>query len=533
MDQELSQVENKIWDNVIIGTGMGAAALGYALAKAGQSVLFCEKGSQREEENKSDLAGFAEKNLNNPFNFELRKEIFNKMGRFVDPLFETSDISKKSKITKLFPMLGAGVGGSSAIYGMVLERFFPYDFENNDWPIRFSSLEPFYQQAESLFAVHGQQDPLKLDQSFSYINRTYQEVHPVNNVLIKYLRENNYHPYLLPLANKRINNCNTCQGYLCNQNCKNDAWNTLIQPALMYPFSKLLTRTEVISLVANSDQIQSAIMQMDNRMLKIKGKRFILGAGAINTPKILLQSKSLHHPDGIGNHFSVVGKFLMRHLVDLYALNLKGSYGQTGSVKEFGFNDFYSFNNYKFGNIQSFGALPAEDLIANDLLFKLMQNKKTLNSISVQTFLPIVKKIIKYITQPSTLLAATMEDEPCAENSIYLNERNEPYLKYRISSSDQEKLKVFRSHILKLFKPFNPRIIKMAESNEMLGHICGTCRMGNDPRKSVVDQYNKVHGIKNLYVVDSSFLPASGGTNPALTLVANSLRVADHLIKSQ
>lgn len=126
-----------------------------------------------------------------------------------------------------------------------------------------------------------------------------------------------------------------------------------------------------------------------------------------------------------------------------------------------------------------------------------------------------------------------MEDEPLAENSIYFNEVNELYLRYHISSRDQEKLKLFRGHILELFKPFSPRIIKMAESNEMLGHICGTCRMGRDPRKSVIDQYNKVHGLKNLYIVDSSFLPTSGGTNPALTLVANSLRVADHLTKNQ
>ena len=167
MYQELSQVENKIWDNVIVGTGMGSAAVGYALAKAGQSVLFCEKGCLRED-NTSDLIGFAENNLKNPLDLEQRKEIFNKMGRFADPFFENNDIRKKPKIQKLFPMLGAGVGGSSAIYGMVLERFFPYDFENNDWPIRFSNLEPFYQQAESLFEVHGQLDPLKLDQNFRF-----------------------------------------------------------------------------------------------------------------------------------------------------------------------------------------------------------------------------------------------------------------------------------------------------------------------------------------------------------------------------
>lgn len=64
----------------------------------------------------------------------------------------------------------------------------------------------------------------------------------------------------------------------------------------------------------------------------------------------------------------------------------------------------------------------------------------------------------------------------------------------------------------------------------MLAHVCGTCRFGDDPASSVLDRNNRAHGVANLYVVDASFFPSSGGTNPALTIAANALRVAEHML---
>jgi choline dehydrogenase-like flavoprotein len=61
------------------------------------------------------------------------------------------------------------------------------------------------------------------------------------------------------------------------------------------------------------------------------------------------------------------------------------------------------------------------------------------------------------------------------------------------------------------------------------GHVCGTCRFGTDPASSVLDPWNRAHGLSNLFVVDASFFPTSGGINPALTIAANALRVAYHL----
>jgi len=81
-----------------------------------------------------------------------------------------------------------------------------------------------------------------------------------------------------------------------------------------------------------------------------------------------------------------------------------------------------------------------------------------------------------------------------------------------------------------VLRPYRVRLVKQAENNRLLAHVCGTCRFGTDPKDSVLDAHNRAHGLSNLYIVDGSFFPSSGGTNPALTIAANALRVADHLI---
>jgi choline dehydrogenase-like flavoprotein len=94
---------------------------------------------------------------------------------------------------------------------------------------------------------------------------------------------------------------------------------------------------------------------------------------------------------------------------------------------------------------------------------------------------------------------------------------------------DLERIKLFRGLISNVLKPYRIMLVKQAENNRLLAHACGTCRFGVNPSESVLDPTNRAHGLSNLYVVDSSFFPSSGGTNPSLTIAANALRVAAHI----
>lgn len=101
---------------------------------------------------------------------------------------------------------------------------------------------------------------------------------------------------------------------------------------------------------------------------------------------------------------------------------------------------------------------------------------------------------------------------------------------YRINECSRKRIAHFRRKVKALLHPYPFTFIKNAENNERLAHACGTCRFGHDPAVSVLDSYNRAHGLDNLYVVDASFFPTSSGTNPSLTIAANALRVADHIL---
>ena len=129
-------------------------------------------------------------------------------------------------------------------------------------------------------------------------------------------------------------------------------------------------------------------------------------------------------------------------------------------------------------------------------------------------------------------MASIVVDTPELKNRVW-SECGKTFFIFQIPKADQQKIQSFRKKLKGIFKPFGLWFIASSEKNEMLAHACGTCRMGNDPSSSVVDSENRVHAINNLYVVDGSFFPTSGGTNPALTIAANSLRVADILLNSE
>jgi choline dehydrogenase-like flavoprotein len=132
------------------------------------------------------------------------------------------------------------------------------------------------------------------------------------------------------------------------------------------------------------------------------------------------------------------------------------------------------------------------------------------------------------------ILAATLEDFPYADNRVEPARTDAQgarlAIEYRVRDADRARIAAFRKKMGEVLSGYSFKLIKQAENNQRIAHVCGTCRFGDDPATSVLDRNNRAHGLANLYVVDSSFFPSSGGTNPSLTIAANALRVADHLL---
>jgi len=177
-------------------------------------------------------------------------------------------------------------------------------------------------------------------------------------------------------------------------------------------------------------------------------------------------------------------------------------------------------------------------VLADELEEDLTKKYPWFVSKSFSLFKPIVSVVLNKMFSNSLILASIKEDLPYQDNRVELNEYSSerpliPILHYTVSDFEKKRINLFRKLLLKQFKPYKVILLKQSENIERIAHVCGTCRFGNDPNESVLDKNNRVHGVENLSVIDASFFPSSGGTNPSLTIAANAVRVADHLFNQE
>lgn len=514
------------WDYVVIGSGIGGGTLAYALAKAGKQVLLCERGIASQQ---ASTGAYAE-SLLQASPSQSREEIYRCGGRAADLIRLQTDHGRSHVFT---PFIGAGVGGSSALYGMAMERFFPIDFQPAQcfaadgntlperWPFSYETLEQYYRQAEQLYRLRGSIDPLKRDCA--------QPLNPplaltaANQRLFDHFRSLGMNPYQIPSAMEPQQSCDYCQGYLCARQCKLHAGNVCAEQG-----PKLLANCEVTRLHAGRHQVHSLEARHQGELINISGRCIVLAAGALFSPLLLLNSRNEYWPNGLANESDQVGRNLMRHYTDVWAVRLNGP--SDNRAKQIASNDLYWRNGNKLGTIQSFGRLPPTDIVLDSLRLDVANSRASIMAPLVGLMSPLLRPTIDKLVQHDTLLASIIEDLPYRDNRIEPGNNGIPLLSYRISPQDRKRIALMRQQMRDILRPLPFQLLKQAENTERIAHVCGTCRAGDNPASSVVDANNRAHGLDNLYIVDSSFFPSSGGTNPSLTIAANALRVADILL---
>ncbi|MEO7497060.1 MAG: GMC family oxidoreductase [Massilia sp.] len=533
------------WDAVIVGTGMGGATLGYALARAGKRVLFLEKGLNHTGNPDALLGDYAEAHFGrDEAPMPAHRDTLAKAGRYQAPLDDRS----KPRLNTFIPFVGQGSGGSTALYGMALERFFPADFTPRSafadvgesslpdaWPISYAELAPHYAAAEALFRVRGSADPLRGEDARGHF-MTPPPLTPASDELFKFFENQQLHPYRLPMACEFVPGCEGCQGYLCAKECKNDANRICLQPAIRDHRACLLDACEVLRVEADSAAARSVVYRRHGVERSVRADIIVLAAGALETPRLLLDSASADWPDGLANASGQVGRNLMRHHIDLYLIEpkLKGEFDNR--QKEFAFNDFYQADGQKLGSVQSFGRLPPARMLAASLVDDLRQGPMPWSASLFSMVKPAVNPVLRQMVERRMVLATTIEDFPYADNQVMPSHGGDGQarlsMQYRVRPRDQARIDAMRARMKAVLRPYAFLLIKQAENNQRIAHVCGTCRFGDDPRDSVLDKHNRAHGLANLYVLDSSFFPSSGGTNPSLTIAANALRVGAHLLQT-
>ncbi|BBZ13047.1 dehydrogenase [Mycobacterium branderi] len=524
-----------MWDVVVVGTGMGGAMLGYSLARSGRRVLFVEKGRSTlpwvPGTIRSSMPELAE-----PLACRSAKTYRDALARAGRSTDEAEDISGRFP-RRFVPLMGSGTGGSSAIYGMVCERFFARDFSPRQdfpdpgestvpeaWPVTYEQMRPWYSAAERLLGVRGQPDPLRPEAADAGLPAP-PPFSADNQPLFDHLAGRGLHPYHLPMACDYTDGCTTCDGYLCDQSCKNDAARNCLLPAITEYGARLLAQCRAVRLDADRTHVRQVICEHRYGALALKAKVVVLAAGALATPVLLLNSRSGDWPHGLANSSDWVGRNLMRHLIDYIAVWPQPGRKVTAPSKQIGLNDFYFRDGQKYGTLQSAGSMPPVDVMTNQPGWR----PKALRLMS-----PATRRIYEYFNG-GLVLAAIMEDLPYLDNRVLPGGDGNPRVRiqYRCHASEMERRAAFLRQLKETLEPLRKITFPTAKNNQNLAHACGTCRFGDDPKSSVLDPHNRAHEVDNLYVVDASFFPSSTGLNPSLTIAANALRVADHIDQVQ
>lgn len=514
---------NGHYDLIIIGTGAGGGTLARKLAPSGKKILILERGDfvKREPDNWNPRA----------VNLEAK--------------YNTKEVWYDRDGKPLHPHTNYNVGGNTKFYGAALFRMRKEDFGelrhydgiSPAWPITYDELEPFYAQAEQVFHVHGTrgEDPTEPWSSSPF-------PHPAvsHEERIQHLAEDfatmGVKPFHVPLGiqikesdrQSACVRCATCDGFPCLLNAKSDSQVCGIDRALEYPNVTLLTNTLVKKLEtdAGGRRVTTVLAERGGEVESYSANIIVVAAGAINSAALLLRSANPSHPNGLANSSDQVGRNYMGH-VNSVLLAVSKCPNPTVFQKTLGVNDFYFGSPdfpYPMGHISFVGKLDGVTLSAGA------------PAITPGFTLDLMAK-------HSLDFWLTTEDLPRPENRVTLDKKGNIVLSYTPNNLEphrqlQAKLKHLMNNQRKCdihggecHQGMFARNLFLGQQIPLAGvaHQNGTLRFGDDPRSSVLDRNCRTHDLDNLYVVDGSFFPSSSAVNPALTIMANALRVGRHL----
>jgi choline dehydrogenase-like flavoprotein len=218
----------------------------------------------------------------------------------------------------------------------------------------------------------------------------------------------------------------------------------------------------------------------------------------------------------------------MFHATDMIAVNPRLQLSDQGPKKAISVNDFYQVGDTKLGTLQSLG-VPVNSGWVLHFLRSRVETDPRLWRVLTKPLLRIVAPIAAYCFRNAAVLATIVEDLPYHGNRVFPDPTAPSGMRFEYKYPAELRLRnrLFRRELIKKLRRRHRIFVLTNDNNINYGHVCGTCRFGDDPKTSVLNRDNRAHDVENLYVVDASFFPSSGGTNPSLTIAANALRVAE------
>ncbi|WP_019507032.1 GMC oxidoreductase [Pleurocapsa sp. PCC 7319] len=491
-------IDDRFYDVIIVGTGAGGGTLTRKLAEAGKKILVLEQGEFTDKES-SELVEVE----------VFKKEDYHAPEQWYDREGEPFN-----------PQTSYCVGGNTKIYSGAFLRFREKDFEqvqhqdgiSPEWPLKYQDFEPYYTEAEKLYRTHGKagDDPTEPTRSQDYPIPPVDRIPPIQEIsdrLFKY----GLHPAYLPIG--------------IGDEGRTDSEDTGVSPAIQAGHDVTLkTSAKVVALHTNASgsEVKAVEAQINGQSYLFMGHIVVLSCGAINSAALLLRSANEKHPRGLANSSDLMGRNLMKHLMTVILQQSpqphSGLFQRTMYI-----NDFYWGDEdfpYPMGHIQDAGGI-LQDVIFSESPPILSVAAKLMPGFGLKQ---LAKRSLGWWLQT--------EDLPDPNNRVRLTD-NKLYVDYTPNNLEAHDRLLYRwQEVLKTTDKQSRGIHPYGTVPiQVVAHQCGTCRFGENPQTSVLNLNCRTHDVENLYVVDSSFFPSSAAIGPALTVIANALRVGDYLIE--
>ena len=536
-------------DFIVIGSGAAGGIMAKQLAVAGFSVVVLEQGGWGKYGHDQDYTKDELLNRNPSPEDRLLSDPSRQRNTF-----RRTDRDQTRPNTHRY---GCVVGGGTVTYGGSSWRHLPWEFNEAstvgtiagtglaDWPISYEEIEPYYTQAEWEMGIAGQRvdSPHVAPMSKDYPVPAVPE--KASGALFKVAAKKlglNVVPGPLALLTRAYMgraacvNCGMCSGYGCHVRARSSSAVTVLPIAVATGNCEIRANSYVREITADSRGRVTGAVYFNHHGHEVaqKAKAVVLSANASETPRLLLLSKSARFPDGLANSNGLVGKYLM----------LGGGAGASGLLE-------HPLNDYK-GVVSGTGIVdyvptdPARGFYGGGRMTS--RGYDTPISYGLRGLQPGAprwgagyKQALRDQARHKMAVNCYVTQLPLESNRVDLD----PDVKdawglpaMRITSKshpdDIKAMEFFRQKSIEILEAAGAKDIFAGPVRDRTGgaHNRGTCRMGNDPKTSVVDKFHRAHDVPNLFIVDGSNLVTGGRNHPTMTIQALAFRAAEHLVSA-
>ena len=480
------------FDVCIIGSGLSGTILGTLLARRGARTLILESGGH------------------------MGRWLLDRRLRRLAGYEVSGNANYPTKRTR-----GRLLGGNSNFWTGRCERLHPSDFSDhpyrppsNPWPLTYIDVEPHYEAAEELLRVRGdalsehmppRRRPLPLPAS--------TDISGLRAMLARIGVVVDDAPTATPQHGLRFFRVQ----------------NEIMPEFLVSPHATAVANVTVTRLLADeAGRITGATARtMDGAERTARARRFVVACGGIESPRLLLLSRSSIFPNGIGNNYDRVGRGFTEHP----SLNFYGKIRHDWATTV--------VPRHKIGRIHQFYDVFRKDGLGSLDISVIQSWLFPHHLMPPIDLLRDLGRAFGRIVRPTLYMGPNLEMRPDDENRVTLSnsardEFGDPlaHLHLSFTESDSRTLDRARAFVRDLFDKLGSGKVREGPQTWSRHHI-GTCRMGDDPKTSVTDPNLRVHGTRNLYVLGSETFVTGGAVPPVLTITALAHRLAEHLVTTR